>query len=137
MCNTQKPLEWNTNGVTRGPLLRTFLDILEKGKVKRRRLNYEDRDKNMLSHNYLKKELKKVSIFFFTEKSDIRGCRDRLCSLLCHAILCCSQTTLGMKFTDLFLWKLQIKDSPDALLWLLQLRMEKPTSIVKLGMTRR
>ncbi|KAG1035365.1 hypothetical protein G6F43_013241 [Rhizopus delemar] len=43
MCNTQKALGWNTNGVASGPLVRTFLDTLEKENVKRRRLNYEDR----------------------------------------------------------------------------------------------
>ncbi|EIE85804.1 hypothetical protein RO3G_10514 [Rhizopus delemar RA 99-880] len=28
MCNTQKALGWNTNGVARGPLVRTFLDTV-------------------------------------------------------------------------------------------------------------
>jgi hypothetical protein len=41
MCNTQKTLGWNTNSVVRSPLVRTFMDILEKEKVKYRRLSYE------------------------------------------------------------------------------------------------
>ncbi|KAG1634730.1 hypothetical protein G6F44_010014 [Rhizopus delemar] len=102
MCNTQKALEWNTNGVSSGPLIRAFLNTLENEKVKRRRLNYEDRGKNTLNDGYSKEELKKVNSFFFTEKNDIRGCRNRLCFLLSHAMLCRSQTTLGMEFADLF-----------------------------------
>ncbi|KAG1049061.1 hypothetical protein G6F43_008591 [Rhizopus delemar] len=102
MYNKQKALEWNTNGVARGPLVKSFLDTLEKEKVKRRRLNYEDRGKNTLNDGYSKEELKKVSSFFFTEKNNIRGCRDRLCFLLSHAMLCRIQTTLSMEFADLF-----------------------------------
>ena len=41
MCNTQKALGWNTNGVARGPLVRTLLGTLEKENVKRKRLSYE------------------------------------------------------------------------------------------------
>ncbi|KAG1019586.1 hypothetical protein G6F43_014354 [Rhizopus delemar] len=59
MCNRQKALGWNTNGVARGPLVRTFLDTLEKEKVKRRRLNYENRGKNTLNDGYSKEEPKK------------------------------------------------------------------------------
>ncbi|KAG1567653.1 hypothetical protein G6F47_009448 [Rhizopus delemar] len=59
MCNTQKALGWNTNGVAKSSLVRNFLDTLEKEKVKRRRLNYEDIGKNALNDGYLKEELKK------------------------------------------------------------------------------
>ncbi|KAG1150191.1 hypothetical protein G6F46_010011 [Rhizopus delemar] len=41
MCNTQKALGWNTNGVARDPLVRGFLEILEKEKVKHKRINHE------------------------------------------------------------------------------------------------
>ncbi|KAG1056168.1 hypothetical protein G6F43_001912 [Rhizopus delemar] len=79
MCNTQKALEWNANDVARGSLKQNTLNV-----------------------GYSKEELKKVSSLFFTEKNDIRGYRDRLCFLLRHAMLCRSQITLGMEFTDLF-----------------------------------
>ena len=49
MCNTQKALGWNTNGVARDPLVRHFLDILEKEKVKHKRINYEGRGKSTLA----------------------------------------------------------------------------------------
>lgn len=101
-CNMQKALGCNPNGVARGPLVRTFLGTFEKEKVMRRRLNYEDQGKDMLNHDCLKEELKKISIFFFTEKSHIRGCTDRICSFLPHAILCCSQTTLGIELLIFF-----------------------------------
>jgi hypothetical protein len=75
---------------------------LEKEKDKRIKLKYEDRGKNTLNNGYLKEELKKLNSFFFTKKSDIRSCRDRLCFLLSYATLCRIQTTLGMGFAYLF-----------------------------------
>ena len=82
--------------------VRTFLDTLEKEKVKSKRQNFEDRGKNTLNDGYTKQELEKVSDYFLTEKNGHLGCRDRFCFLVSHAMLCRSQTALGMQFTYLF-----------------------------------
>ena len=103
----QKALGLNPHGPARGPLVRTFLDTLEKEKVKSKRQNFEDRGKNTLNDGYTKQELEKVSDYFLTEKNDHLGCRDRLCFLISHAMLCRSQTALGMQFADLFLLVLE------------------------------
>ena len=42
------------------------------------------------------KSWKKVSGYFLTEKNDHLGCRGRLCFFISHAMLCRSQTALGM-----------------------------------------
>ncbi|ORE12296.1 hypothetical protein BCV71DRAFT_282301 [Rhizopus microsporus] len=84
------------------PLVRTFPDTLEKEKVKSKRQNFEDRGKNTLNDDYTKQETKKVNGYLLTEKNDNLGCRDRLCFLISHAMLCRSQTALGMQFADLF-----------------------------------
>ncbi|EIE89012.1 hypothetical protein RO3G_13723 [Rhizopus delemar RA 99-880] len=97
MCNTQKALGWNTNGVARGPLVRTFLDTLEKEKVKHSRLNYEDRGKNTLNDGYSKEELKKIMF------------------PLSHAMLCRSQTTLSMEFADLFSLEVENQGLPECI----------------------
>lgn len=57
----------------------------------------------MLDDSYSKDELKEISSFFFTEKSDICDCRDKLSFLLSHTMLHPNQTTLCMKFADFFL----------------------------------
>ncbi|CAO3692404.1 unnamed protein product [Rhizopus microsporus] len=98
----QKALGLNPHGPARGPLVRTFLDTLEKEKVKSKRQNFEDRGKNTLNDGYTKQELEKVSDYFLTEKNGHLGCRDRFCFLVSHAMLCRSQTALGMQFADLF-----------------------------------
>lgn len=82
--------------------MRTFLDTLEKTRAQTKRKNYEDRGKNTLNDGYTKAELEKVSKYFLTEKNSPTGSRDRLCFLLSHAMLCRSETTLGMQFADLF-----------------------------------
>ncbi|ORE08764.1 hypothetical protein BCV72DRAFT_271340, partial [Rhizopus microsporus var. microsporus] len=46
--------------------------------------------------------MKKVSSYFLAEKNGPLGCRDKLCFLISHAMLCGSQTALGMQFADLF-----------------------------------
>ena len=91
-----KTLGLNPHGPARGPLVRTFLDTLEKEKVKSKRQNFEDRGKNTLNDGYTKQELEKVSDYFLTEKNNHLGCRDRLCFFISPAMLCRSQTALGM-----------------------------------------
>ena len=60
-----------------------------------------------MNEGYTKQELEKISSYFLTEKNDHLGCRDRLCFLISHAMLCRSQTALGMQFADLFLLVLE------------------------------
>ncbi|CEG75365.1 hypothetical protein RMATCC62417_10421 [Rhizopus microsporus] len=98
----QKALGLNPHGPARGPLVRTFLDTLEKEKVKSKRQSFEDRGKNTLNDGYTKQELKKASDYFLTGKNGHLDCRDRLCFLISHAMLYRSQTALGMQFADLF-----------------------------------
>ncbi|CEG83887.1 hypothetical protein RMATCC62417_17753 [Rhizopus microsporus] len=102
MYSKQKPLGLNPHDPAREPLVRTFLDTLEKEKVKNKRQNFEGRGKNTLNDGYTKQEMEKDSGYFLTEKNDPLGCKDRLCFLISHAMLCCSQTALGMQFADLF-----------------------------------
>lgn len=102
LYNTQKALKINSNEAARGPLVRTFLDNLEKTKVRQKRANFEDRGKNTLNDGYTKDELMKISQYFINHKNDINGSRDRLCFLISHAMLCRSQTALGLQFPDLF-----------------------------------
>lgn len=102
LCNTQRALGTNSNGVARGQLVRTYLDTLEKKRSRNKRKEFEDRGKNTLNDGYSKIELEKVCNFFLSEKNCPLGSRDRLCFLLSHAMLCRSQTVLGMQFADLF-----------------------------------
>ncbi|CEJ01408.1 hypothetical protein RMCBS344292_15435 [Rhizopus microsporus] len=60
----QKALGLNPHGPARGPLVRTFLDTLEKEKVKSKRQNFEDRGKNTLNDGYTKQELEKTDSAF-------------------------------------------------------------------------
>ena len=55
----QKALGLNPHGPARGPLVRTFLDTLEKEKVKSKRQDFKDRGKNILNDGYTKQELEK------------------------------------------------------------------------------
>ena len=64
LYNTQKALHINSNEAARGPLVRTFLDNLEKTKVKQKRANFEDRGKNTLNDGYTKDELMRVGLYF-------------------------------------------------------------------------
>ena len=96
LYNVQKALNINSNEAARGPLVRTFLDNLEKSKVKQRRAAFEDRGKNTLNVGYTKEELLKISQYFINQKNNTNGSRDRLCFLLSHAMLCRSQTSLGI-----------------------------------------
>lgn len=107
LCTTQKALGWNPNGVARGPLVRTFIDTLEKKRAQSKRNAFEDRGKNTLNDGYSKIELEKISCYFLNEKNSPLGSRDRLCFLLSHSMLCRSQTTLGMQFSDLFSLKIE------------------------------
>lgn len=100
--NAQRSLNLNPYEKARGPLVKAFLDTLQKENAKARRSNYEDRGKNTLNDGYTKEELRKVSDYFFTRKDSPTGCRDRLCFLLSHSMLCRSQTALGLQFADLF-----------------------------------
>ena len=50
----QKALGLNSHDPARGPLVRTFLDTLEKEKVKSKRQYFEDRGKNTLNDGYIK-----------------------------------------------------------------------------------
>ncbi|CEI94485.1 hypothetical protein RMCBS344292_08695 [Rhizopus microsporus] len=102
MYSKQKTLGLNPHGPARGPLVRAFLDTIEKEKVKSKRQNFEDRGKNTLNDGYTKQELEKVSDYFLTKKNDPLGRRDRFCFLISHAMLCRSQTAVGMQFADLF-----------------------------------
>ena len=54
----------------------------------------------MLNDGYTKEELVNISNYFLTAKNTPLGSRDRLCFLLSHAMLCRSETTLGMQFPD-------------------------------------
>ena len=59
------------------------------------------------------KSWKKVSGYFLTEKNDHLGCRGRLCFFISHAMLCRSQTALGMQFADLFSLVLENQGIPE------------------------
>ncbi|CAO3682377.1 unnamed protein product [Rhizopus microsporus] len=54
------------------------------------------------------KSWKKVSGYFLTERNNHLGCRDKLCFLISHVMLCRSQTALGM---NLFL-RLHFENEP-------------------------
>ncbi|KAG1169346.1 hypothetical protein G6F70_008498 [Rhizopus microsporus] len=84
----QKALGLNPYGPARGSLVRTFLDTLEKEKVK-------------------------ISSYFLIEKNDHLGCRNRFCFLISHTMLCRSQTALGMQFADLFSLVLENQGIPE------------------------
>ncbi|ORE21053.1 hypothetical protein BCV71DRAFT_253803 [Rhizopus microsporus] len=75
----QKTLGLNPYVPARGPLVRAFLNPLEKEKVKSKRQYFEDQGKNTLNEGYTKQELEKISSYFLTEKNDHLGCRDRFC----------------------------------------------------------
>ncbi|ORE15949.1 hypothetical protein BCV71DRAFT_272842 [Rhizopus microsporus] len=57
----QKPLGLNPHDPARGPLVWTFLDTLEKEKVKNKRQNFENRE-NTLNDSYTKSWKKLVAI---------------------------------------------------------------------------
>ncbi|CEG69734.1 hypothetical protein RMATCC62417_05756 [Rhizopus microsporus] len=80
MYSKQKTLGLNPMALQEGPSLGLFW-ILSKKKRSR---------------------LEKVSDYFLTEKNDHLDRRDRFCFLISHAMLCRSQTAVGMQFADLF-----------------------------------
>ncbi|OAD78032.1 hypothetical protein PHYBLDRAFT_141892 [Phycomyces blakesleeanus NRRL 1555(-)] len=91
ICSKKKALGWNPNGVARGSLVRAFLDTSSKKRSQAVRTNFEDRRKNTLNDGYTRQKLEKIS-HYFLNKSNIRGCRDRLCFLISHSMLFRSQT---------------------------------------------
>ncbi|ORE06222.1 hypothetical protein BCV72DRAFT_329203 [Rhizopus microsporus var. microsporus] len=80
MYSKQKALGLNPHGPARGPLVRIFLDTLEKEK-----------------------------------KNDPLGFKDRLCFLISHAMLCRSQTALGMQLADLLSLVLEDQGIPECI----------------------
>ncbi|KAG1445643.1 hypothetical protein G6F56_009842 [Rhizopus delemar] len=105
LYQSQVALRLNNNPHSRGNAIRVLIDTLSRDEIKRKKEQFEDRGKPIISDCYTKDELIMVSRYFL-QTNALEDLRNRFDFLIGHSMLARGESKRQTQLPDLFLVEL-------------------------------